>query len=79
MACLNLEVDETPKQTAAWKESCTKAIIPQVTTQCSEPNNCKVSIIIFIKLEADIQLIKYFIAVHVIMCYSIVSGVKETY
>ena len=44
MACLDLEVNETPKPTAAWKESCIKAIIPQVTTQCIEPDKCKASV-----------------------------------
>lgn len=29
-ARLDLLVDETPKPTVAWKESCVKAIIPQV-------------------------------------------------
>ena len=33
MASLDLDASETPKTTAAWRESCSKAIIPEVSYQ----------------------------------------------
>jgi len=40
MAGKKLDEDETPESTAAWRDSCDKAILPEVKNPCVTSNVC---------------------------------------